>query len=80
MSPVARFARAAANGKSNASTVHDSEDCYVRDVSELVIWMGGERGHGGTGETRSVRRKREGYKVADKRQFKSRRKIKYIRS
>lgn len=37
MSPVARFARAAANGKSNASTVHDSEDCYVRDVSELVI-------------------------------------------
>lgn len=38
MSPVARFARAAANGKSNASTVHDSEGCYVRDVSELVIW------------------------------------------
>lgn len=42
----------------------------------------GERGHGGTGEsgTRNVRRKREGHKVAGKRQFKSRRKIKYIRS
>lgn len=44
MSPVARFARAAANGKSNASTVHDSEDCYVRDVSELVArWWERER-------------------------------------
>lgn len=42
----------------------------------------GERENGGTGEsgTRNVRRKREGHKVAGKRQFKSRRKIKYIRS